>query len=208
MDPGERFWWSRLRWRMRGATQWPAFVLLTVLDGLVLHLLPPVTTFGLNLIEGVLIATFANLFLIGALAPFLSRRIEVNQRAAHAGRTTPPPEAEQAVRRDRIATVLLVAGLAATIVSGLANRPLIVSETEATEEAARAVRQLADHSPDTELRRNLETANTVRLGEGFFRICIARDDRVRHACFFVDTSKEPTQVRADPSEEPNDEVAG
>ena len=209
MGPGERFWWSRLRWRLRGATQWPAFVALTLLDGLVLHLLPPVATRELNPIMGVLIATFANLFLIGALAPFLSRRIDANQRAAHAGRaTTPPPEAEQAVRRDRIATVLLIAGLAATIASGLANRPVIVSETEETEEAARAVRQLVDHSPDEELRRNLETANTVRQGEGFFRICIARDDRMRYACFFVDTGEEPTEVRADPSQEPNDQVGG
>jgi len=223
MDPGERFWWSRLRWRLRGATQWPAFVVLTLLDGLVLDLLPPVATLGLNLIEGVLIATFANLFLIGALAPFLARRLAARRDGASspaaargAGEgdaarpppaTRPPPEAEHAVRQDRVATLLLAGGLAATIASGLANRPLIVSETRETEEAARAVREVADRSPDEELRRNLETANTVRLGEGFFRICIARDDRERYACFFVDTSEDPTEVRRDPSVEPNDEVA-
>jgi hypothetical protein len=206
MDPGERFWWSRLRWRLRGATQWPAFVVLTLLDGLVLDRLPPVATLGLNFIEGVLIATFANLFLIGALAPFLTRRLAARQQAPAPSRV--PPEAQHAVRQDRVATLLLVAGLAATIVSGLANRPLIVSETQETEEAARALLDVANNSPDAELRRNLETANTVRLGEGYFRICIARDDRERFACFFIDTQKEPTEVRRDPSVEPNDEVAG
>jgi hypothetical protein len=205
MGPGERFWWSRLRWRLRGAMQWPAFVVLTLVDGLVLDLLPPVSTLGLNFIEGVLIATFANLFLVGALAPFLTRRLAAREAAPP---TPVPAEAQRAVRQDRVATLLLVAGLAATIVSGLANRPLIVSETQDTEEAARAVRDVANHSPDEELRRNLETANTVRLGENFFRICIARDDRERFACFFVDTSKDPTEVRRDPSTEPNDEVAG
>ena len=29
----ERVWASRLRWRTTGATQWPAFVLFTVIDG-------------------------------------------------------------------------------------------------------------------------------------------------------------------------------
>lgn len=206
MDPGERFWWSRLRWRLRGATQWPAFVVLTLLDALVLDLLPPVATLGLNFIEGVLIATFANLVLIGALAPFLTRRLAARRDLPAPTRV--PPEAEHAVRQDRIATLLLVAGLAATIVSGLANRPVIVSETQETEEAARALRDVANHSPDDELRRNLETANTVRLGEGYFRICIARDDRERFACFFIDTNVEPTRVTRDPSVEPNDEVAG
>lgn len=212
MEPGERFWLSRLRWRLRGAMQWPAFVVLTPLDGLVLDLLPPVSTLGLNFIEGVLIATFANLFLIGALAPFLTRRLAARREAGPAADppapTRVPPEAQHAVRQDRVATLLLVAGVAATIVSGLANRPLIVSETQDTEEAARALREVANHSPDAELRRNLETANTVRLGEGYFRICIARDDRERFACFFIDTEKEPTEVRRDPSVEPNDEVAG
>jgi hypothetical protein len=90
-----------------------------------------------------------------------------------------------------------------TFVSGLANRPVVVSETEATEEVGRELRAYVDHSGDEELRRNLETANTVRLGEGFFRACIARDDRRRFACLLIDTEKEPTEVRRDPSEEPN-----
>ena len=44
VDPEERFWPTRVRWRLRGAWMWPTFVALTLLDGLVLHLLPPVGT--------------------------------------------------------------------------------------------------------------------------------------------------------------------
>jgi hypothetical protein len=80
---------------------------------------------------------------------------------------------------------------------------VIVSETEATEENARAVRDYVLHTGSEELRRNIDTANTIRLGEGFFRTCIARDDRNRFLCLFVDTEKEPTEVRRDPSAEPN-----
>lgn len=207
MERGERLWTRRLRWRLRGATQWPAFVLFTLLDALVLDALPPVSTLGLNFIEGILIATFANLFLVAVAAPFIARGLARRREAAvAAGAESPtvvPVEAEHDVLKDRVATVLLAAGLVAALVSGLANRPVIVSETEATEEVARQVRAYVARSGSQELRRNLETANTIRLSEGFFRTCIARDDRRRNVCLLVDTGKDPTQVRRDPSAEPN-----
>jgi hypothetical protein len=204
VTPGERFWASRLRWRLRGATQWPAFVVLTIADGLVLDLLPPVSTTGLNFVEGVLIATFANLFLVGAVAPWLARRL-VHRRAValEAAGAQGPTQAERDVLQDRTATALLVAGLAAVIVSGLANRPVIVSETDATEANAEALTRYVERSGNEELIRNLETANTIRLGEGYFRNCIARDDRGRFFCVFVDTREDPPEVVRDRSAEPN-----
>jgi hypothetical protein len=65
-----------------------------------------------------------------------------------------------------------------------------------------------NRSGSTELQRNLETANTLRLGEGYFRVCVARDDRRRYMCLFVDTNKDPVRVRRDPSNESNAELAG
>jgi hypothetical protein len=204
VTPGERFWTSRLRWRLRGATQWPAFVVLTIVDGIVLDLLPPVATTGLNLIEGVLIATFANLFLVGAVAPWLARRLADRRAAALATAGAPPPsQVERDVLQDRTATVLLFVGLLAVIVSGLANRPVIVSETEATERNAEALSRYVARSGDEELVRNRDTANTIRLGEGYFRNCIARDDRERYFCVFVDTREDPPEVVVDDSAEPN-----
>lgn len=204
MSSGERFWTSRLRWRLRGATQWPAFVVVTIVDGLVLDALPPVSTTGLNLIEGVLIATFANLFLVGAAAPWLARRLADRRAAALATAGAPPPtEAEREVIQDRTATALLLVGLVACVVSGLANRPVIVSETDATEANAEALTRYVERSGDDELVRNIETANTIRLGEGYFRNCIARDDRERYFCVFVDTDKDPPAVVVDDSAEPN-----
>lgn len=204
MSSGERLWTSRLRWRLRGATQWPAFVALTIVDGLVLDLLPPVSTTGLNFVEGLLIATFANLFLVGAVAPWLARRLADRRAAALATAGAPPPtEVEREVIQDRIATALLLVGLVAVIVSGLANRPLIVSETDATEANAEALSRYVARSGDDELVRNRDTANTIRLGEGYFRNCIARDDRERFFCVFVDTRKDPPEVVVDDSAEPN-----
>jgi len=206
VSSGERFWASRIRWRLRGASVWPAFVATTLLDGLILDLLPPVATTTLNYLEGVLIATFGNLFLVGAAAPFLAKRLLRRGQAAPVEGESQVIEAE--LLRDRVGTALLAAGVAASLASGLANRPLIVSETEASEQNARVVRDYVNHSGDEELRRNLETANTIRLGEGYFRTCLARDDRERFVCLLVDTGKEPADVRRDPSAVPNSLVGG
>ena len=199
VEPRERFWTRRLRWRLRA---------LTLLDGVLLDLLPPLGAARMDLILGLLVATFGNLFLLGAVAPFLTRRLAQRREealAAAGSRPEPavPVELEREVLQDRVGTALLAAGLVAVLVSGLANRPVTVSETEATEEVGRQMRAYVERSGSEELRRNLDTANTRRLSDGFFRVCVARDDRRRYACLFVDTNKDPTEVRRDPSAEPN-----
>lgn len=199
----ERFWTRRLRWRLRGAWQWPAFAVLTLIDGVLLELLPPFGVARMDLILGLLIATFGNLFLVGAVAPFLTRRLarrrEEALAAARGSRPPPPVLAEREVLQDRMGTALLAAGVVAVLVSGLANRPVTVSETEATEEVGRQLRAYVARSGSEELRRNLDTANTRRLSDGYFRVCIARDGRRRFLCLFVDTEKDPTEVRRDPN---------
>ena len=104
---------------------WPAFVALTLLDGLVLHLLPPVGT-GVDLVPAILIAVFGNLVLIGALAPWLARRMWARRPAAEPGA---PPMAQVEVLIDRIGTGLLVASVVGVLAAGLAARPLVVAET-------------------------------------------------------------------------------
>lgn len=211
MSSGERFWRNRLQWRFRGATQWPAFVVATVLDGLILYSLPPVAFHGLNPIDGILMATFGNLILLGAAAPFLAKRMMRRRTVAMAGGEPIEPErlqTDREVLQDRVASLLLAAGVVATLVSGLANRPVIVSETNETEEVGRQLQIYVHRSGSAELRRNLETANTTRMGDGYFRVCLARDDRRRYVCLFVDTTKDPTKVTRDPSSESNAQVVG
>jgi hypothetical protein len=206
-DPEERFWRRRLEWRLRGGLQWPAFVLFTLLDAVVLWQLPPLATRDLNPFDGVFMAIFGNLILLGVAAPFLAKRlIRRQQQVAPAGPTVPPPQVEREVLQDRVAAALLAVGLGACVVSGLANRPVIVSETKETEEVGRQLRTYVQHSGSAELRRNLEAANTLRLGEGYFRACLPRDDRRRYVCILVDTNKDPVKVRRDPSNSPNSEI--
>lgn len=199
MDRDERFWPARVRWRLRGAWMWPSFIAITLLDGLLLHLLPPVGT-GIDLIPAILLATFGNLVVIGVAAPWLARRTWKRRPAAEPGT---PPRAQLEVLSDRIGTGLLLATVVGVLAAGLAARPTVVSETEATERNAEAFRSFVLSRGDQELIRNLETANTVRLGEDFFRTCVARDDRERYFCAFIDTSKDPPDVDVDGSAEPN-----
>lgn len=178
---------------------WPTFVAATLLDAVLMHVLPPVAT-GIDFVPALLIATFANLALIGGLAPWLAGRIWKRRAEAAPGA---PPKAQREVLTDRLGTGLLLAGALGVLAAGLAARPVVVGETDAKEEAARAIDAHVQRSGDEELIRNLQTANTARLGEGYFRICIALDDRERFACFFVDTDEEPTEVIRDPSQKRN-----
>ncbi|MET0809991.1 MAG: hypothetical protein ABWY65_02615 [Thermoleophilaceae bacterium] len=199
MSHEERFWPARMRWRLRGAWMWPSFVAVTLIDGVLLHRLPPIGT-GVDLIPAILLATFGNLILVGAVGPWLGRRMWKRRPAADPGA---PAKAQLEVLSDRIGTGLLVASIFGVLAAGLAARPTVIAETDAKEEAALALHAFVQRSGDQELIRNEETANASRLAEGYFRICIARDDRERFACFFLDTNKQPTEIVRDPSAKPN-----
>jgi len=207
VPPEERFWASRLRWRLRGAWMWPVFVVATLADGIVLHELPPLrfgfSEVGLTLVAGIIIATFGNLVLVGAIAPWLARRLLARQEPR------PGPavsrEALREVTTDRVGTALLVVGFFGVLASGLASIPLISGETDDRNRAARAlVTYVEAHAPD-EIRRNQDrgAVETARLGDGYFRSCIPYGDRSRSYCVFIDVNKRPTEVRKDRSQESN-----
>src|SRR4051794_11359005 len=178
---------------------WPTSIAVTLVDALILPLLPPIGE-GVNLIPALLIAIFGNLVLIAAVAPWLARRTWKRRPAAEPGA---PPRAQLEVLTDRIGTALLVASVVGVVVAGLAARPLVVSETKETERNAKAFRNFILASGDQELIRNLETANTIELGDTLFRTCVARDDRRRFFCTLIDVNERPPKIDVDPSAEPN-----
>src|SRR5213076_1553554 len=68
----ERASLTRLRWRLRGAWMWPAFVALTVADALLLHQLP-IATDGVDVVPALLLAGFLNLVVVAVAAPLAGR---------------------------------------------------------------------------------------------------------------------------------------
>ena len=209
MPVEERFWTHRLRWRLRGTSWlWPAFFAAVAADALILHFLPPVGSeqqinapSGLNVVGDVILAGFTNLFLVAVIAPWLAKRL--SERPVPEGQPAPPYE----LHFGRTAAILMAVAAIGLIVAGLGNRPLIVSETKATETNARLVRDYVLNHGSAEMRRNLETANTARLASNFFRTCIANDHRTRYWCFFVDTKVDPAKLSIDRDSRPNSIVA-
>jgi hypothetical protein len=205
----ERFWTHRLRWRLRGASWlWPAFAVAAVVDAAILHFLPPVGSeqqinapTGLNLVGDLIVAGFTNLFLVAVIAPWLAKRL--SQRPVAEGELRPPYE----LHYGRTAAILMAVGALGLVIVGFGNRPLIVSETKATETNARLVQQYVMNHGNAEMKRNLETANTARLASDFFRTCIANDHRTRYWCFFVDTKADPAKLTRDTDSRPNSLVA-
>ena len=200
MQHSEQLWARRLRWRLRGAWQWPAYAVLTLLDAVILHELPPVSE-GVDFIPGLIVASFGNLFLMGAVAPWLGRRLAQRERAGGGNGIPLPVRAE--VLKDRSAAVLLGLAAIGLVAAGLGNREVYVAETEALEDAAIAARAYVETNAPDEIRRNVEAINTDRLEEEYFRMCVPFDDRTRAYCLFVDTSVEPLTITPDPAQTPN-----
>jgi hypothetical protein len=198
-DGGERFWPARIPWRLRGAWMWPSFVVLTLLDGVIMHALPPTRT-GIDLIPAILLATFGNLVLVGAIAPWLAGRIWKRRPAAD---PAAPAKAQREVLVDRIGTGLLVAGVFGVLAAGLAAEPTIVVETKQRERAAKLLEDYVEAHGGAELRRNLEASDTRRFADGFYRSCIPHDDRERWTCFFIDVREKQARFDRDPSQLPN-----
>lgn len=209
MPVEERFWTHRLRWRLRGSSWlWPAYAAAVAVDAVILHFLPPVGTdqqinapAGLNVIGDLIVAGFTNLFLVAVIAPWLAKRL--SQRAVPEGEIMPPYE----LHLGRTAAILMAVAGVGLVIAGLGNRPLIVSETKATQTNAELIRDYVFNSGNAEMRRNLETANTARLSSNFFRTCISNDHRTKYWCFFVDTSRDPAKLTVDHDRRPNSLVA-
>jgi len=200
MEHSEHLWARRLRWRLRGAWQWPAYAVLTLLDALILHKLPPVRE-GVDFVPALIVSSFANLFLIGAVAPWLGRRLAARERAE--GGNGVPLAVRAEIFKDRTAAILLALAAVGLVAAGLGNRPAVVAETDDLEDA---IELLQDHVAATaphEIQRNIDIVNTDRLEEGYFRMCINYDQRDRAWCVFVNVRAEPPTVVRDPSEVPN-----
>ena len=128
--------WRRLRWRLRGAWQWPTFALLTVLDALLVAWLPFQGEGG-DAIGAVLIVGFFNLLAVAVVAPFLGMALRRRR-----------PDLPLVIARDYAGTALLVTIFLALLVGGLLHRGPRVDQQNARAAGETAVRDwLAREEP-------------------------------------------------------------
>jgi hypothetical protein len=196
-----------MRWRLIGAWRWPLFVLLTALDALIVVWLPPNGTRAL-FVPALVICSFANLFLIGAVAPWLARRM-----VAHQGERPPsstfPPANHLELLTDRIAAIVLVLATVGLLIAGAGNHKVVVAATDRLARGGAAARDFAIVHGPPDVQRNARAANINShelQQDGLFRMCIPYDDPVRAFCMYVDASRKAPTVRPDSDTRPNGEL--
>ena len=192
----EPLWRSRLRWRWRGALQWPLFVVLTVVDALILGRLPIAGDGGTGLVPALLLASFFNLLAVAIVAPLASMRLRRRRR-----------DLPKVVADDYAGTVLLLVVTAAFVAGGLAHHDDVQdAEHDLIVQQAAARRVIATQAPP-EFRRRAMESDTIKLGEDYFRTCAPGPDPKRWFCVFVSTEESPPGVTIDTSRESNADLS-
>lgn len=181
----------RLRWRLRGAWQWPTFAALTLVDTALLHSLP-VTGGGTGWVPAFLLAGCLNIIAVAALSGvggwWLRRR---------------RPDLPKVVADDYAGTTLVVAITAVLLVAGLLHRPQRLGEREDFRAQAASFRTFVRGQAPAEYRRHLAAADSIRIEEDLYRSCVPGNDPKRWLCAYLDTSSSPVGVSEDRNREPN-----
>ncbi len=185
----ESVWWPRLRWRMRGAWQWPTFVAATGVDALLIARLP-FDGEGPDTPGAILLAGFFNLVCVAVLAPLAGLALRRRRRDLPA-----------LIARDYAGTALLGAVCAALAIAGFAHRSSVRAERAALAAVHAGVHDyVVSQAP--RFRSGLDAIDTVQISPDHFRACV-HGPEPRPLCFFVNTDQTPAGVRRDPSREVN-----
>ncbi|QEC46946.1 hypothetical protein FSW04_04630 [Baekduia soli] len=189
-------WGARLRWRLRGAWQWPVFVVATVVDAVVLARLPFAGGRS-DLLGSVLAAGFMNLIVIAVVS-----------RAGGALLRRRRPQLPREIAADHAGTAGL-AGLAVLlVVGGLLHRPALTAGDATRAEAVAAARAYAAHHAPAEYAGNLGRSDTWTQASYLYRTCFPGADPRRDWCVIVRTDEPSPVVRRDPDQRPNATIAG
>jgi hypothetical protein len=193
----ERVWWTRLRWRLRGATMWPAFLVALVFDAVLLRVLPIAGDTAPDVFATILLAFFFNLVAVAVGAPLAGRLVRRRW-----------PGLPKVVADDRAGTAL-VAGMAVVLLAiGLAHRPAMQRQERAFDVQAAAARQFVLARAPGRFRAHVDRMDTWKQGEGLYRTCVPGPTHRRSFCVFVDTRHDPPLVTGDRDQSPNSVLAG
>jgi len=182
----------RLRWRLRGAWLWPTFAAATLLDTVLLRVLPVAGDGPTGWVPAFLLAGCVNVVAIAALGGiggWLLRRRR--------------PDLPKVVADDRAGTALVLLVSAAFLGLGLAHRPALQDvEDDIAAQAAAAHTWFQTQAP-AEYRRRIGAADTLRVAPELWRTCVPGTDGDRWLCVFFDTSDRPVTARRDTSSASN-----
>jgi 4-amino-4-deoxy-L-arabinose transferase-like glycosyltransferase len=193
MEGVERVWHRRLRWRLRGAWMWPAFGVLTLVDGVLLVVLPPYEGAPPAVFPGVLLALFANLLAVAVVAPFAGLALRRRR-----------PDLPRRIAIDYAGAWLLAAMAALLVVAGLAHRSGAAAEEDRRQAVAKTVHDYVIASAP-EYKAGLDHIDAIRQEPDHYRACVPGADERHSLCLFVRTDQRPPGVTRDTSQVPNSE---
>lgn len=186
----------RLRWRLSGAWALPTFGVATVAGAIVIDVLPIVGQ-STNFVAAFLFCGFANLLILGVLAPgagwVLRRR---------------RPALPRAVATDRAGTALMLGLLVGFLALGLAHRDAVLAADDADALQLRAARAFVTRTGEGQYVSNIGNESVWKQSDELYRTCVPGDDPRKHLCVYVDLSGAHPLVRRDADQQPNSVVAG
>jgi hypothetical protein len=188
----ESLWRSRLRWRWRGALQWPAFLVLTVVDALLLGVLPISGDEGTAFLPGLLLAMFFNLIAVAVAAPLLA--IALRRRR---------PDLPTVVAQDFTGTAMVVLVTLALLAGGLLHAPARAEAERDFAAQLQAARTYAQRHAPAEYRGRVAEADTEKWDAELYRTCVPGDDPKRWFCMWVSTDQSPPGITEDGNRESN-----
>lgn len=190
-------WRSRLRWRVRGAWQWPAFAVGLAVDAVLLELLPVSGSRGPGGFAALLLAGVLQLVVVAALARPAGRLLRRWR-----------PSLPRVMADDRAGTALLAALALALLAAGLVHRPAgRAGRADFAAQAQRARAFVLGHAP-APFRANVDRMDTWQQGPDLYRTCVPGADPHRAYCLLLFTDQRPVGVARDQDRRPNAIVAG
>jgi hypothetical protein len=187
---------TRVRWRMRGAWQWPTFAAAVVGEALLLHL-APISGDATGLAGAALLAGFLNLMIVAVLAPLAGMALRRRRG-----------DLPRAVSRDYAATGLMLALAGVLAAEGIVHHPAVLAGKRAFRAQSDAVRRYVRLNATADYRARIDRADTWRLEANLFRTCVPGADPERRLCLIVNTSLVPPGITVDPNRAPNSTYVG
>lgn len=188
-------WRTRLRWRLAGAWQWPAFFVLTAVDAVVLARLP--FAGGRSSLVGSLLAAGLLNVIVLAVVPRPGGWLLRRRR----------PDLPREIASDFAGSAGLVALCVLLVVGGVLHRPSLREADAALVTATSTARAYAaHHAPQRYLP--LRGEDTWRQSDDLFRTCFAGPDPRRDFCVVVRLDEATPITRVDADQRPNATIAG
>jgi hypothetical protein len=182
--------WRRLRWRLRGAWQWPAFVVLTAIDAVLIARLP-FQGVGTDAIGAALVATFFNLLAVALVAPLFGLLVRRRRR-----------DLPFMIARDYAGTAVLALITAGLIAGGWVHRSAVLAERADQRAVFAAVHDYVVKTEPTYLAA-LGAMSVFRMEPEHYRACLDGPDD-DPLCLLVNTDQSPAGLVRDPSRLPNE----